>query len=187
MITIRITGDEGKKALAGISSRMSHPAPVMRVIAGLLEDRVAENFATESGPLGRWPAIKPPKNKARTNPKILQDTARLKSSITSRHGDNTAEIGTNAVYAAIHQFGGEINIPARSQQSYFKQDRRGSVGRLFVRKSASNFAQWHTRGTQIIEMPARPFLPFANGQLQDGLERDILSDLASFILNKPPK
>jgi len=36
-------------------------------------------------------------------------------------------------------------------------------------------------------MPARPFLPFANGQLQDGLERDILSDLASFILNKPPK
>jgi len=43
MITIRIPGDDGKRALAGISSRMSHPAPVMRVIAGLLEDRVAEN------------------------------------------------------------------------------------------------------------------------------------------------
>lgn len=186
MITVKITGDGGKMALAGISARMISPAPVMRVIAGLLEDRTAENFAAESGPLGKWPAIKPPKNKARTHPKILQDTARLKSSITSRYGDNTAEIGTNVVYAAIQQFGGTIDMPARSQQSYFKQGKDGSVGRLFVRKSASNFAQWHTRGAHTIKMPARPFLPFADGHLQDGLETDILAELARFMLGKSP-
>lgn len=186
MITVKITGDGGKAALASITSRMSHPAPVMKVIAGLLEDRTAENFATQSGPLGKWPAIKPPKNKARTNPQILQDTGRLRSSITSQHGDNTAEIGTNVVYAAIHQFGGTIDIAARSQQSYFKQDKRGTVGRLFVRKSASNFAQWHTRGAHTIDMPARPFLPFIDGHLQTGLESDILAELARFILDKAP-
>ena len=186
MITIRITGDGGRKALARIAQRLSHPAPVMRVIAGLLEDRTAENFATQSGPLGRWPAIKPPKNKARTNPQILRDTGRLSASITSRAGNNTAEIGTNVVYAAIHQFGGDINMPARSQQSYFKQAKNGTIGRLFVRKAASNFAQWHTRGAHTITIPARPFLPFIDGHLQDGLEPDILSELSRFLLNRAP-
>lgn len=184
MIRISISDDGVKTALAGVSARMGNMAPAMRVIAGLLEDRTAQNFADESGPLGKWPAIKPPKNKARTNPKILQDTARLKSSITSRYGDDSAEIGTNLVYAAIHQFGGEIDMPARSQQSYVKQDRRGSVGRLFVRKSAANFAQWHSRGAHTIHMPARPFLPFSGSRLQDGLESDILNELANFILDR---
>jgi len=170
--------------LAGLSTRMSHLAPVMRVIAGLLEDRTAENFATESGPLGKWPAIKPPKNKARTHPKILRDTSRLKASITTRYSETTAEIGTNVIYAAIHQFGGDIDMPARSQQSYFKQHEDGTVGRLFVRKSASNFAQWHTRGAHKIHMPARPFLPFLGQNLQADLDRDILHELASFLVER---
>lgn len=184
MIKITIADGGVKTALAGLSTRMGHMAPVMRVIAGLLEDRTAQNFATESGPLGKWPAIKPPKNKARTNPKILQDTARLKASITTRYSDNTAEIGTNVIYAAIHQFGGDIHMPARSQQSYFKQHKDGTVGRLFVRKSASNFAQWHTRGAHTIHMPARPFLPFIGQNLQPGLDRDILHELARFLAER---
>jgi phage gpG-like protein len=88
------------------------------------------------------------------------------------------------VYAAIHQFGGTINIPARSQLSYFKQDKRGSVGRLFTRKDAANYAQWHTRGDGTITMPARPFLPFANGQLQDGMETRIMEEIARFLVSE---
>lgn len=183
MLTISISGGGVERALAAIAERIGNTRPVMKMIAEILDDRVSENFLRESGPLGEWPAIKPPKNKTRTNPKILQDTARLKNSITTTYTNNTAQVGTNVVYAAIHQLGGEINIPARSQQAYFKQRKDGSVGNRFVRKSASNFSQWHTRGAHTIEMPARPFLPFANGKLQDGLERDILDDLAGYILH----
>ena len=68
----------------------------MKAIADLLESRTAENFANQSGPLGKWPALKnAPRNKRRTRPQILVDTARLKSSITSRFDPTSAEVGTN--------------------------------------------------------------------------------------------
>jgi len=51
---------------------------------------------------------------------ILQRSGRLRKSITRRATVEMAEVGTNVVYAAIHQFGGEagrkshrVNIPAR--------------------------------------------------------------------------
>lgn len=108
----------------------------------------------------------------------------MRDSVQPTHTRNTAVIGTNVVYAAIHQFGGTINMPARSQLSYFKQDKRGSVGRLFVRKDASNYAQWHTRGASSIDMPPRPFLPFANGKLQAGMETLIMEEIARFLVGK---
>jgi phage virion morphogenesis protein len=185
VITVKVTGDGGRTALAGISARMNHPAPVMIKIAELLDDRVEENFANSEGPLGKWPDLKRMRKTRGANPQILVDTSRLKNSITTRHGDNTAEVGTNVVYAAIHQFGGGIDMPARSQRAYFRQDRTGSVGRLFVRKAASNFAQWYSRGAHMITIPPRPFLPFAAGKLQDGVEADILHELAGFLLDKP--
>ena len=39
------------------------------------------------------------------NDKILNDTGRLKNSITHNVLGNSVEVGTNVVYAAIHQFG----------------------------------------------------------------------------------
>lgn len=51
--------------------------------------------------------------------KILQIKGDLAASITSKYDDNSAVVGTNKVYAAIHQFGGDagrnkkVKIPAR--------------------------------------------------------------------------
>lgn len=48
------------------------------------------------------------------NPKILQDTGRLKNSISMKNDKTKAIVGTNVVYAKTHQFGLESkNIPAR--------------------------------------------------------------------------
>jgi len=182
MITVKITDGGVKQALSRISQRMSDPSPVMLAIAEALQAQTDDNFANQSGPLGKWPALKSPKKGRGTNPQILVHIGHLKASIGTTHSRNTAAIGTNLVYAAVHQFGGKINMPARSQLSYFKQQKDGSVGRLFVRKSASNFAQWHTRGESTINMPARPFLPFANGKLQDGMESRIMAEIAKFLI-----
>ena len=157
-------------------------SPAMKTIAGLLEATTAQNFEAQSGPLGKWPALKnSSRNKRRTSPKILVDTARLKNSITSQFGPNSAAVGTNVLYAAIHQLGGDIQIAARSQQAYFKQAKDGSVGNRFVKKGKSNFAQWNTHKAHSIDMPARPFLPFLGGKLQGGVEAEILATLGRYL------
>lgn len=70
---------------------------------------VQRHFQAEEGPSGEWPALKYRKGKA------LQDTGRLRASITGVHGSSGAEVGTNIVYSETHQFGVPAkNIPART-------------------------------------------------------------------------
>lgn len=183
MFKIEIEADAVQAALQKLSDRTANMQPAMRAIAGLLKDRTAQNFADQSGPLGKWPALKrDPRNKRRTKPQILVDNAHLKNSIDPDDGPNFARISTNVIYAAIHQLGGTIDIAARSQQAYFKQGKDGSVGNRFVRKSQSNFAQWHARGAHQINMPARPYLPFLGNRLQSGVEDSILETLRKHIM-----
>ena len=50
--------------------------------------------------------------------RILQRRGELAASITSKYDENSAVVGTNKIYAAIHQFGGnagrgeKVQIPA---------------------------------------------------------------------------
>jgi phage virion morphogenesis protein len=185
MFTISIEADAVQQALLHLSERTRNLQPAMRAIAGLLEERTAQNFARQSGPLGPWPALKrDPRNPRRRSPQILVDTARLKNSLTSKAGPNFAQIGTNVVYAAIHQMGGTIDIAARSQQAYFKQGKDGRVGNRFVKKSQSNFAQWHTRGAHQINLPARPYLPFIGHQWQAGVEESIVRVISDYLAER---
>jgi len=95
---------------------------IMRIIAGLMKHAVEENFEKEGRP--KWPPLSPVTIKARQMKgywpgKILQQTGGLASSISSYSDNDKAVVGTNVVYAAIHQFGGKagklrkVNIPAR--------------------------------------------------------------------------
>jgi phage gpG-like protein len=56
--------------------------------------------------------------------------------------------GTNRVYGAIHQFGGTIEIAARSQQAYYRQKKNGKIANQFVRKSNQTFTVAHHSGLQ---------------------------------------
>ncbi|HBI6270473.1 TPA: phage virion morphogenesis protein, partial [Serratia marcescens] len=58
----------------------------------------------------------------------------------------------------VHQFGATIEIAARSQQAYYRQKKNGEIDNRFVRKSKSNFAQWHTIPAHQVTIPARPWL-----------------------------
>lgn len=91
-------------ALTRLAERCEDLTPAMRAIAMALQSQTEENFETESGPLGKWPAVKDPKRKGG---KILQDTGRLAASVTPFWSADEAGIGSNAVYAAIHQLGGK--------------------------------------------------------------------------------
>lgn len=116
-----------QSALRHLESAAADLAPAMRKIAQALVTVTEDNFASEGRPkwkplsevtkhmrLGGNKAYK--KNGALTAAaqsrqdagfRILQHTGQLASSVTSDYSSSQAAIGSNLVYAAIHQFGGE--------------------------------------------------------------------------------
>ncbi len=108
---------------------------------------------------------------------VLQDTAQLASSISARHTATEAIVGTNKIYAGIHQHGGTIKRPAYSKQVRHKADKKGNLKRTaqfgglglsFARnKDKHALSRWFEVAAHDIEIPARPFLPIsAGGALQ---------------------
>ncbi|WP_130472361.1 phage virion morphogenesis protein [Candidatus Magnetaquicoccus inordinatus] len=108
----------GSSAVSGLLGRLAAQGADMsaafREIAGVMADSVEENFAREG---------RPPWNRSiraeREGGKTLQDSGRLAASINARSSSESAAVGTNLIYAAIHQFGGQagrnkrVTIPPR--------------------------------------------------------------------------
>ncbi|HDL8234130.1 TPA: phage virion morphogenesis protein [Yersinia enterocolitica] len=159
-----------ERSLAELISKFEHRAPLMRILANDMEDAVQENFAQQGRP--KWMGWSPRYAKRRGPGQILQRSGRLASSIVSYSDNDTAMAGTNVIYAAVHQSGGKISIPARSQQAYYKQGKDGSVGNQFVKKSQSNYSEWNTIPSYTINMPARPFLHLTESDVE-GMEEKI--------------
>lgn len=62
-----------------------------------------------------------------------------------------------AQIAAVQEFGGEIDVPARTQDLNFKQKKNGDVGNRFVKKGKGDFVQIVTIPAHKIVIPPRPF------------------------------
>ncbi|TIX55773.1 MAG: hypothetical protein E5V28_22195, partial [Mesorhizobium sp.] len=87
---------------------------------------------------------------------MLRVTNRLYSSITGEATDTEAAVGTNLLYAAIQQLGGEVKIPAREQDLHFGKTNRG---RRFVKASRKRKETVRVSiGAHSITIPARPYL-----------------------------
>ncbi|WP_410499697.1 phage virion morphogenesis protein [Chitinibacter sp. S2-10] len=102
MIQIEIDTSRLETLFDRLARAAASPAPLMRNIADIMLDAVEENFAQEGRP--RWQGLKPP---GRSGGKILQNSGRLAAGITPSSDANSAKVGTNVKYAAIHQFGGQ--------------------------------------------------------------------------------
>ncbi|OVZ94865.1 phage virion morphogenesis protein [Yersinia frederiksenii] len=166
-----------ERSLGELISKYEHRAPLMRMLAADMEDAVQENFAQQGRP--EWMGWSPRYAKRRGPGQILQRSGRLASSIVQYSDNDAATVGTNVIYAGIQQSGGKINIPARSQQAYYKQHKDGSVGNRFVKKSRSNYSEWNTLPAYTINMPARPFLHLTESDVE-GMEekvRDFFSQI----------
>jgi len=152
-ISIKIENDGISQALATLQAKLKNLSPVMRQIAGIMRGAVEDNFAAQ----GR-PAWKPSGRALKHGGKTLQDTGRLAKSITSRNTATEAIVGTNVVYAAIHQFGGTITQPPHTQTLAFK-NKGGFLSHkaAMKRKTAINVA-FANYGARTFQMPARPFL-----------------------------
>jgi phage virion morphogenesis protein len=81
-------------------------SPAMRDMARVLKTGALLRFRTGKAPDGtKW---KDSRRVAQGGGQTLSLTRRLRNSITTSFDRTSATVGTNAVYAAIHQFGGVI-------------------------------------------------------------------------------
>ena len=95
----------------------------MKNIAGIFAYSTEENFKEEGRP-DKWTELSESTIKQRTKNKqwpgmILQISGQLASSVNTYYDDDSAVMGSNLEYAAIHQLGGQagknksVEIPAR--------------------------------------------------------------------------
>ncbi|HFC8542647.1 phage virion morphogenesis protein [Neisseria weaveri] len=95
---------------------------LMERLAGTMHYAVHMNFRAGGRP--KWLGLK------YRNGKPLVDSGRLRDSVVAYSDNDTALVGTNMVYAAIHNFGGmagrgrKVNIPQREFLTLTDQDKQ---------------------------------------------------------------
>ncbi|WP_337267062.1 phage virion morphogenesis protein [Oryzifoliimicrobium ureilyticus] len=157
--------DEISPAIERLVATTQNASQIMSEVAGYLLSSTQERFQRETGPDGKkWQALSPRTASARAGrgvrgyDHILRDSVRLYNSLTTASNATTATVGTNVIYAGIHQFGGTIEQGERSQKLSLKRI-RGKRGMRFVRSGRKGAIEREvTIGARSITIPARPYL-----------------------------
>ena len=122
-IEIKIDNKDVDRKLLELAQKCENLRPLMKNIAGIFASATEENFKNEGRP-DKWTELSEATKKQRTKQKkwpgqILQVSGQLALSISTQYDDESAVIGSNLDYAAIHQLGGgagrgkKVKIPAR--------------------------------------------------------------------------
>lgn len=125
-------------------------SPVMSTISDALRNGTIQRFRTETGPDGvKWkPSLRAQISGGRT---LTRDGHLSGVFLSSRFGSHFAEVGNNAKYAAIHQFGGVIRAKAGGALRF----RLANGAYAIVKK---------------VTIPARPFMGFSDDDKTDVLD-----------------
>jgi phage virion morphogenesis protein len=122
-IEIKLDNKEVEKKLQEVAKKASDLKPLMKNIAGIFASAAEDNFAEEGRP-DKWIDLSEVTKKQRKKigkypGQILQVSGQLASSVNTYYDNDSAVIGSNLEYAAIHQLGGQagknkkVTIPAR--------------------------------------------------------------------------
>ena len=122
-IEIKIDNKKIESKLLDLAQKSENLRPLMKNIAGIFAYSTEENFKEEGRP-DKWTELSESTIKQRTKNKqwpgmILQISGQLASSVNTYYDDDSAVMGSNLEYAAIHQLGGQagknksVEIPAR--------------------------------------------------------------------------
>lgn len=159
--------DEGLlPMLARVVAGLQNPTALFQELAGTLADETEKNFAAQGRP--QWLGLKPPVNPRRAGGKILQDSGQLAASVVTDYGRDFARVGSNKVYAQIHQLGGttsaHVILPKHAKALAFN-------GRVVKRVQHPGS-----------EIPARPFMPFeGTDKIQPAAEPALRADVQRWL------
>lgn len=106
-VRLELSGSEAAlAALSAAAARLDDPMPLYDEIGSMLVVSTQQRFEREEAPDGTpWPmSIRVLTEGGKT----LSDTRRLHNSMTHEASRDGVAVGTNVIYAAIHQTGGTI-------------------------------------------------------------------------------
>lgn len=142
-VDIQFTSGTVLQVLDSLLDKLDDLSEPMNDIAAVLESATESAFEAEADPVTgqAWALLSDAYLRAspkRQGGKILQASAGgLAASITADSGDFWAAIGSNKIYAAIHQFGGTddmpagpASIPARPYLGVSREDEQSMLGIL---------------------------------------------------------
>jgi phage virion morphogenesis protein len=143
-ISIKLLDEGFVAGLDHLAAAGANTEPLMRAIGVGLVDVTQRRFENGLDPEGkRWAGLNPAYAAVKRGPSILRGAAMqggLMSTITFTADRFTVRVGSNRVYAAIHQFGGTI-VPKKGRFLVFRLGTRV----IHARK---------------VTIPARPYLGF---------------------------
>lgn len=199
LVRVDLDSERFQTYLQRLQDRTEDLSPVLRRLAVVAIRTAGQKFARQ-GP--GWRKLSPRTLRARRkggkDAKILQDTGRLRQSIVGAErggGDShynlqrtSVEFGSNLAYAAIHQFGGVVNLVGGQLRTlnFVRRGNRfqfsssdGKSGR--GRRAQVVLQARHTATARSIFIPARPYLPTANEVAEEFEEvlADYLGDLVT--------
>ncbi len=110
-IEIEFDNKEIHEKLLDLAKKTENLRPLMKNIAGIFAYSTEENFKEEGRP-EKWLDLAESTKKQRTKKRkwpgqILQVEGKLAASINTFYDNDSAVIGSNLEYAAIHQLGGQ--------------------------------------------------------------------------------
>lgn len=131
-IEIKIDNQDVERKLQELAKKSSNLKPLMKNIAGIFASAAEDNFAEEGRP-DKWQDLSKVTKKLREKKgkwpgQILQVSGQLTSSVNTYYDNDSAVIGSNLEYAAIHQLGGQagknkkVTVPARSYLKLTNED-----------------------------------------------------------------
>ena len=137
-IDVAIEGSALNAALSRVAAVLANPSATLDQVGRYLVASTLRRFERERAPDGS-PWLKSARALA-VGGKTLTDTGRLRGSITHTvtYGGRAVEVGSNVLYAAIHQFGGRAGkglratIPARPYLGIDEHD-RDAIARIVSR------------------------------------------------------
>jgi len=149
LLEVKLEDAAAREMIERIARRASDFRPLLAVMGERMRQSIGRNFR-EGGRPEKW---KPSRRAKAKGGQTLIDTGRLRSSITYEAGPRELKVGTNVVYARIHQLGGRIEgvFGVRAHSRLLRQ----AFGRPVAPRRVTVRA--YSRRVDM-ELPARPFL-----------------------------
>lgn len=144
-ITAKVDQGTVRIGLGELRAAVTDVGPLLNIAGEVMRGSIARTFRDEGSPAGSWPklALSTLRKKGyTTGHKLLIMTGRLFGSITYQTEGNTLTIGTNLVYAAVHQFGsadyrGNFTGPLTREMDEAHEAERIDVGAHESHRSAA--------------------------------------------------
>ncbi len=129
---------------------------MLRTIGTALVEQTNRRFDSGTEPFGqKWQALLPAYAMIKKGPGILRESGALQKSITFSSAGTRITVGSNRIYAAVHQFGATIKSK-NGKGLAFVLGFTGPAGK----RGGKGKTLYHLVQVQSVRIPARPYLGF---------------------------